>query len=86
MAALEEKILQSLLHHMQYFSTEHKYVIQRGVAQLSTTTHSWIMKVFVKSIALFFWTKQIQKYKKKQFFVTKQGFLASKKPKKYSFE
>ena len=29
-------------------------MIQRGVGQLSTTNHSWVMKVFVKSIAPFF--------------------------------
>ena len=31
-----------------------KKAIQRGVGQLSTTNHSWVMKVFVKSVVLFF--------------------------------
>ena len=64
-----------------------KNVIQQRVWQLSTTNHSWFREVFLESIVLF-----LDKINAKisdhfeQFFVTKQGFFASKSTKKYRFE
>ena len=59
-------------------------LIQQGFRLFSTTSHSWIIKTFLESIVLFFFDKiNIQVYEDfEQFFVTNQGFLASKKYKK----
>ena len=62
-------------------------MIQQGVGQLSTTSHSWFEEVFLESTVLFLDKINVKiKEDFEQFFVTKQEFFASKNTKKYSFE
>ena len=63
-------------------SIEHlKNVIQQGGRQLSTTNQFSFMKVFLESIVLLLDKINAKKKDFEQFFVTKQGFFASKSTK-----
>ena len=66
-----------------------KNAIQRGVGQLSTTSHSWLMEVIpdLWKFCCFLGKINTQIYEDfEKYFATTQEFLASKKYRKCAFE